>query len=247
MEAYPSPGVRERALLAENLTRVRERIAAAAHRSGRQPGTVRLVVVTKTQPAWRIRAAVEAGAAEIGENYVQEAAAKLPELGLPPPTLHLIGRLQRNKAGRAAALFDMVQSVDALPTAAALDRAAARLGRQVDVLIEVNLSGLPGRCGVAEPEALALAEQVAALPALRLRGLMGMGPLGGSEEETRRCFRRLATLFGTLPDAHRQVLSMGMTADFEAAVEEGSTMVRVGTAIFGPRPARAERSGWEEL
>ena len=225
--------------IAENLIVIQQRIALAAERAGRKSESIRLVAVTKTQPASVVRAAIEAGAREIGENYVQEAEAKLDELGPIPATRHLIGHLQRNKAGKAAALFDVVQSVDSLELAQALGRRAEALGKRLEILLEVNISGELSKFGVPPERALDLAGQVVTVSGLELKGLMGIGPLSGDERETRHSFQLLARLWETLPAEHRQVLSMGMTGDFEWAIAEGSTMVRIGTALFGAR--RSER------
>ena len=221
--------------IAEYLIGVRERIFRAAEKTGRSGEEIRLVAVTKTQPVEAIREAVAAGVGELGENYVQEAERKLAALGPIPAVKHLIGHLQRNKAGKAAALFDVVQSVDGMELARALGRRAELLGRTLDALIEVNISGEAAKFGVPPERALDLAGAVREVPGLRLRGLMGIGPLGGDERAARRSFQRLAHLYGQLPAEHRQVLSMGMSADFEAAIGEGSTMVRIGTGIFGAR------------
>ena len=193
------------------------------------------MAVTKTQTVEAVREALAAGAGELGENYVQEAEEKWAALGEVPAMRHLIGHLQRNKTGKAAALFDMVQTVDSLELAEALGRRAGLLGRMLDVLIEVNLSGEATKFGVAPAEALDLAAEVAAVPHLRLQGLMGMGPAGVDERAVALSFRRGRALFEELPGEHRQVLSMGMTGDFELAIAEGSTMVRVGTGLFGAR------------
>ncbi len=225
--------------VAENIERIRELIRAAARRSGRQPEAIRLVAVTKTVDAERIRLAVAHGIREIGENYVQEAAEKLPALADLPITRHFIGHLQRNKAGRAIQMFDAIQSIDSLPLAEVLSRRAAAVGRELEVLVEVNVVGDASKAGVAPEAALSLAEQVALLPGLKLTGLMGMGSLAGIPEETRQAFRRLRELFDQLPSSYRQTLSMGMTGDFEIALEEGSTMVRIGTGIFGQRRSPA--------
>jgi pyridoxal phosphate enzyme (YggS family) len=221
--------------IAENLNVIHARIAGAAERAGRKPEEIRLVAVTKTQSTALVREAVQAGAREIGENYVQEAEAKLAELGAVPVKRHLIGHLQRNKAGKAAVLFDVVQSVDSLELARALGRRAEALGRTLEVLLEVNISGEQSKFGVPPEQALDLAGQVLAVSGLEFNGLMGIGPLSGDERETRRSFGLLAELWEKLPAANRQVLSMGMTGDFEWAIAEGSTMVRIGTALFGAR------------
>lgn len=225
--------------IAENLERVREHIRAAARRSGRQPEAIRLVAVTKTVDVERIREAVALGAREIGENYVQEAAAKLPGLADLPITRHFIGHLQRNKAGRAVQLFDTIQTIDSLPLAISLARHGAQARRELEVLVEVNVAGDGAKSGVAPEAALQLAEQVAAVPGLRLAGLMGIAPLPGSADDARQAFRRLRALFDQLPHPHRRILSMGMTGDFEIAIEEGSTLVRIGTGIFGQRRTSA--------
>jgi pyridoxal phosphate enzyme (YggS family) len=222
--------------IAENLRDVLERVATAAERAGRRPDSVRILAVSKTQPVDVIREAIAAGAAEIGENYVQEAEAKLPLLPEEPPVVrHFIGHLQKNKAGKAAALFDVVQTVDTVELARALGRRAEGLGKSLDVLIEVNAAGEASKFGVAPEQAVDLAAEIAAVPGLRLRGLMGMGPLTDDERAVRDSFRQLARLFEQLPTEQREVLSMGMTGDFETAIAEGSTMVRIGTGIFGAR------------
>jgi PLP dependent protein len=221
--------------VAENIERIRERIQAAVRRSGRQPDAVRLVAVTKTVDVERIRAAVAHGVSEIGENYVQEAAAKLSRLAGLPLTRHFIGHLQRNKARHVVEWFDIVQSVDSLPLAESLSSRCMALGRELEVLVEVNVAGEASKSGVAPEEALALAGQVAPLPGLKLAGLMGMGPMAGTADDTRTAFRRLRQLFDHLPSPYRHTLSMGMTGDFEIALEEGSTMIRIGTGIFGQR------------
>jgi pyridoxal phosphate enzyme (YggS family) len=236
--------------VAENLIDIQERIARAAEQSGRGAETVRLVAVSKAQPVEAIREALAAGIRELGENYVQESEAKFAALGAIPARLHFLGHLQRNKAGKAAALFDMVQSLDSPELARALGRRAADLGRTIETLIEVNISGEPGKAGVPPDRALDLAAEVASLPGIRLCGLMGIGPTpsraagGGArdrqveaaeEAAVRNSFQLLARLFGQLPPECREALSMGMTGDFELAIAEGSTMVRIGTGIFGPR------------
>jgi PLP dependent protein len=221
--------------IAEYLRDIEERISRAALKSGRRPEEIRLVAVSKTQPVERVREAVAAGVRELGENYVKEAEQKLGELGDAAVVRHFIGHLQRNKAGKAAALFHMVQCVDSAALAQALGRRSVELGRVLDVLIEVNVSGEASKFGVAPEAAAELAARVREIPGVRLQGLMGMGPLTGDEVATRRSFQRLYQHFDRLPAENRRVLSMGMTGDFELAIAEGSTMVRVGTGIFGAR------------
>ena len=215
----------------DNLTRVRERVARAAERAGRRAEDVLLIGVSKTVDVERIRQALAAGLGALGENRVQEARAKVAELGRPVPW-HLIGHLQTNKAKDAVELFDVIHSLDRLELARELDKRSA--GRAVQVLVEVNLAGEPQKSGVA-PEALAaLLDAVAGLAHVRVRGLMAIPPATGDPDDARVWFRALAKL----GERHGLgELSMGMSADFEAAIEEGATMVRVGTAVFGPRPA----------
>jgi len=226
--------------IAANLQLIRERLAAAARRAGREPDSVRLVAVSKTVDLERLREAVAAGQREFGENYLQEAKGKIAALG-EGLVWHFIGHLQRNKAKAAVELFHLIHSVDRLPLAEALDAAAARLGKVQDILLQVNLAGEETKSGVA-PEALpALWEEVSRLPHLRVRGLMTMPPWLPDPEAVRPYFRSLRELRDRLratypPAAGLTELSMGMTGDFEAAVEEGATLVRIGTAIFGRRP-----------
>jgi len=221
--------------VAENLTRVRARIVRACQEAGRPPEAVRLVAVTKTVDVERIREAVAAGVREIGENYLQEAEPKLNELADAPLVRHFIGHLQRNKARRVVELFDVVQSVDSRRLAQALSRRAVALGKNLDVLLEVNISGEATKAGAAPAETLTLAAEVAELPGLRLQGLMAIGPLDPDPETARPGFRRLADLFSQLPACQQQILSMGMSGDLEVAIGEGANLVRVGSAIFGPR------------
>ncbi len=213
--------------VARAVQEVRERIARAAERAGRDPATVTLVAVTKTRPAEDLLLAFEAGVRHFGENRVQEAEAKFPSL--PAGAVrHLIGPVQSNKAGRAARIADVVETVDSAAIAERLDRAAAAAGKRLPVLVEVNTGGESTKAGVAPGDVASLVQAVRTLPALDLRGLMTIPPPG----DTRPHFvtlRELARALG-LPE-----LSMGMSDDFEAAVEEGATIVRIGTALFGAR------------
>jgi pyridoxal phosphate enzyme (YggS family) len=214
-----------------NLGRVQEAVARACARAGRSPDHVLLIAVSKTMEAERIRLAIEAGVAALGENRVQEAKEKIAALGHPVPW-HLIGSLQTNKARDAARLFDWIHSVDRLELAQELSRRAG--DRVLNVLLQVNLGDEPQKGGVAPEEVKRLAESVAGLPGLRVRGLMAIPPVAENPEQTRPHFRRLRELRDELGFEH---CSMGMSADYEVAIEEGATMVRVGTAIFGPRTA----------
>ncbi|MCL6551702.1 MAG: YggS family pyridoxal phosphate-dependent enzyme [Firmicutes bacterium] len=231
----------------ERLHRARARIAAAAARAGRDPAAVTIVGVTKGVDVERIREALAAGLRDLGENRIQEALPKIAALG-PGPRWHFVGRLQRNKARWAAGSFAMVHSVDSVPLADALDRAAARAGRRLPVLIEVNVAGEPTKAGVAPDAAAALVAAVRARAHLEPVGLMTVAPVAASPEHVRPIFRTLRELRDRLregPGGPAFVeLSMGMSDDFEVAVEEGATLVRLGRAIFGPRGTRPrERPG----
>ena len=226
--------------LIDNIARVRERIETACRRAGRQPEEVRLVAVSKTVPAERIREAFEAGLRDFGENRVQEAARKKPLLEGLDITWHLIGHLQSNKARKARDLFKYVHSIDSLHVAAKLHEAASSSDAQLPILLQVNLGGEVTKFGLREEDAPEMADAVSRLPSLNLRGLMLIPPFFENPEEARRTFRRLRELAeritaGRLPNVSMKELSMGMSHDFEVAIEEGATMIRVGTAIFGPR------------
>lgn len=222
--------------IVDNLARVRERMNAALERSGRNPGDALLVVVTKTQDIEQIRRVINAGATDIGENYIQEAEEKYSVIG-DAVRWHFIGHLQKNKARHAVRIFDTIQSVDSLELAREIGRRAVAAERAVNVLIEVNVSQEETKFGVYPEGALALAERVAAFEGLRICGFMGMAPFARDPEESRPYFRQLKRLWDKLPEEQRRFLSMGMTGDYEVALEEGSNMVRIGTAVFGPRNA----------
>jgi pyridoxal phosphate enzyme (YggS family) len=234
------PDQREIEAFARVRSDIRGRIAAAAARAGRDPGAITLVAVSKTVPAARVRAAVAAGFDVFGENRVQEGQAKIPEVGAG--AWHLIGPLQANKARRAAELFDMVQAVDSLDLARRLGRMAleVRPGRPLPVLLQVNVADDPAKAGFEEGGIEAVLPELLGLPGLRVDGLMTIGRLVPTAELARPTFRALATLSAALRVDHPALgaeLSMGMTDDYEVAVEEGATIVRVGRAIFGARPA----------
>ncbi len=224
--------------IAENLKRVQERIARAAERSGRSLEDIRLVVVTKTVPPERINQAIRAGVRTIGENRVQEARDKKDRV--EPVEWHLVGHLQTNKVKYAVKLFDLIQSVDSLHLAEELSKRCGRIGREMPILVEVNTSGEETKFGVEPSRAGELVEQIAALPHLKIKGLMTIGVFSDDQKAIRHCFitlRNLAEEIGRLqvPGVEMEILSMGMSSDFELAIEEGSNMVRIGTAIFGPR------------
>jgi PLP dependent protein len=230
--------------LSENIASIHERMAAAARRAGRSPSEIALMAVTKTHPAERILEAYAAGLRLFGENRVQEFAGKAATLAdLPDADWHMIGHLQTNKAVKAAELFGAVDSVDSLKLAEKLDAAARNLGKTVAVLIEINVGGEAAKSGVSpgSPELDELLSAAPRLEALRYRGLMTVPPFTDDPEGARPYFRKLRELRDTiaarrLANVGLDVLSMGMSHDFEVAIEEGSTCVRVGTAIFGARP-----------
>lgn len=228
--------------ISSQLEAVRRRIAAAAHRAGRPPSDIRLVAVSKTVDAERIRAAVAAGHTAFGENRVQESLSKIERLADLPIEWHLIGHLQSNKAKRAAASFACIQSVDSVELLERLDRAAADAGRRPRILIQVDLAREATKHGAGEMAITPLAIAAAQASALELCGLMIVPPIPVSPEDSRPWFRRLRELRDRLvasgvPARAMAELSMGMSHDFEVAIEEGATMVRVGTAIFSDRPA----------
>jgi pyridoxal phosphate enzyme (YggS family) len=225
--------------IAENLARVRERIEAAARRSGRNVGRVRLVAVSKTVDPARILQAIDAGVESLGENYVQEAQKKIDMLG-HRVAWHFIGHLQTNKAKAAARLFDFIHSVDSRKLAEELSRAAEQQKKILPILFQVNLGREETKFGVDEAEVSRLLEEVSALGGISVKGLMTMPPFFEDPEQSRPYFRALKKLSQEIdrrriPGISMEELSMGMSNDFEVAIEEGATLVRVGTAIFGPR------------
>ena len=225
--------------IADNVREVRDRIEAAASRAMRDPGDVRLVGITKTVEPARIIEAIEAGVTCIGENRVQEADRKFAE-GLPPVEKHLVGHLQTNKVRRALPLFDMIQSVDSVRLAREISIACESTGTQIDVLVEVNTSGEETKFGLEPDETVAALEEMADLPGIKILGLMTIGAFLPDPEDVRPCFRRLRELRSiieeeVIPGVSMEHLSMGMTNDYQVAIEEGATIVRVGRAIFGER------------
>lgn len=229
--------------LSDAYGRVQERLHRAAHRAGRRPEEIEILAVTKNQPPSRVQEAVRLGLRQIGESRVQEAETKRSALAgkLPEETRwHLIGHLQSNKARRAVELFDCVQSVDSLKLARCLDAEGERRAQPVSCLVEVKISDEASKQGLAPGEVDVFLDQALRLPFLRIEGLMGIAPLGTDPEAARPWFRRLNAIFHRMKSQFlvgRPILSMGMSQDFEIAVEEGSTMIRVGAALFGPRSA----------
>jgi hypothetical protein len=225
--------------IADHLAAVHERIRQAAERAGRDPAAVRLVAVSKTRPAAEVEAAAQAGQRLFGENYVQELVAKATAV-TQPVEWHYIGHLQSNKVRQLAGIVTMIHSVDRLSLAEEISRQWGRLGSCCDVLVQVNVAQEASKSGTSTDEALSLVQQVATLPHLRVRGLMTMPPFFDDPQAARPYFRQLRLLSeqiraAELPGAELDELSMGMSGDFEVAIEEGATLVRVGTAIFGER------------
>ncbi len=222
-----------------NIQGIRQRIAAACARVGRDPAGVRLMAVSKTKPAALVEEAFAAGQTLFGESYVQEFTAKAEEVS-SPVEWHFIGALQSNKVKSLVGRVALIHSVDRLSLAREIDRQWGKVGAQAQVLLQVNLGGEESKSGTDEAALPALAEAVSRLPNLRVRGLMTLPPWYDDPEAVRPHFRRLRELSGEvarlgLPGVAMEELSMGMSHDFEVAVEEGATLVRVGTAIFGER------------
>jgi pyridoxal phosphate enzyme (YggS family) len=232
-------------VIADRVAAVRERIARAAERAARSPGDVRLVAISKTHPAEAVREAFAAGVRDFGENRVQEAEPKvkaMADLRASGLRWHLVGHLQSNKARRAASLFEMVQSVDSLDLASRLARSGFEAGHPVRALVQVDLAGEETKFGLPEADLLPTLEALRGKEGLRVEGLMALPPYFEDPERARPYFRRLRSLHERAHGAgllEGRELSMGMSHDFEAAIEEGATIVRVGTAIFGERPAAA--------
>lgn len=224
-------------MLADNLIAVRDRITSAAMRAGREPSEIKLVAVSKTHPADVLREAMAAGVTVFGENKVQEAEGKIADIGRDAVEWHLIGHLQSNKARKAVQLFDVIHSVDSLELAERLERICIDESRErLSVLVQVDLSGETTKSGVAESDLAGLVSYLKTCTRLGLDGLMVLPPFYDDAEMTRPFFKRLRELRDEIVPSGE--LSMGMTNDFEVAIEEGATIVRVGTAIFGARDQR---------
>jgi PLP dependent protein len=227
----------------DRLAGVRDRLARAASRSGRSPTAVRLVAISKTFTAEDVRAAALAGQVDFGENKVQEALQKIPQTSDLQIKWHLVGHLQSNKAKKAAAHFDVIHSIDGAALVSRLDEAATEAGRSVELLVQVDLAGEATKHGAREEELAAIFDAGRQARAARLAGLMLLPPAAADPEQARPFFRALRALrdrliAGGVPAAMLRELSMGMSHDYEVAVEEGATMVRVGSAIFGERHLR---------
>jgi len=220
----------------DNIERVREQVRSACLRSHRSAQDVHVVAVSKTVPTAKIRQAINAGLRVMGENRVQEATAKIAEIG-PGVVWHLVGHLQQNKVRHAVELFTVIESVDSIALARALSQRATQLQRVLQVMLEVNTSGEASKFGVQPEQAVTVAKEISVLENIRLTGLMTVGALVADPQEARPCFRMLSEL---RDDMRRQGLalehlSMGMSNDFEQAIEEGATLIRLGRALFGER------------
>ncbi len=230
--------------LSARLTAVRERIAVAAKACGREADEVKLIAISKTHPASVIRTLIELGATDLGENRVQEAEGKITEIGRERVRWHLVGHLQANKARRAVDLFEVIHSLDSMDLARRLDRLCGEMGREkLQVLIQVDLGHEETKSGIDESELNHMVDSLQSLTHLELIGLMTLPPFFDDTEQSRPFFRRLCELRDELGSrgafgSRRGELSMGMTHDFEVAIQEGATMVRIGTAIFGERAPR---------
>ncbi|MBR6897785.1 MAG: YggS family pyridoxal phosphate-dependent enzyme [Lachnospiraceae bacterium] len=226
-------------MIKDNIAAVRERIDAAAKRAGRDPEEIKLIAVSKTMPVEMLKEAYEAGQRDFGENRVQELVPKMEEL---PADIrwHLIGQLQKNKVKYISGKTELIHSVDSIGLAQFIDKEAKKRGVVSDILLEVNIAGEESKSGFKPEEVLDAAEQISALDGVRIRGLMTVAPLVANAEDNRIYFRNLKHLYIDMQNKNMDnsmvdTLSMGMSGDFEVAVEEGATMVRVGTAIFGKR------------
>jgi pyridoxal phosphate enzyme (YggS family) len=223
----------------QNIKDIRSRIQKAAQKSGRDAEEIKLVAVSKTVELERINQAIRSGIDIIGENRVQEAETKFKGI-TEKVEKHLVGHLQTNKAKKAVELFDFIQSVDSQRIAEEISRRASQQSRVMDVLVEVNTSEEETKFGAEPDQVLTLIETISRLEGIKIKGLMTIGLFTSNPEDTRPCFKKLKTLFEeiksmNIPNVDMRYLSMGMTSDFEVAIEEGSNMVRVGTGIFGAR------------
>ena len=226
--------------LRERLDLVHGKIEGAARKTGRSLKDITVVAVTKGVSADRVTEAKEAGVAGFGENKVQEAEPKILNIQ-PPPEWHLIGHLQSNKVKQAVSLFQMIQSVDSVRVAKEISKESQALSRCMPVLLEVNVSGEPKKYGFKPEEVYTVLEEIVKLPNVKTMGLMGIGPLGASEQVLRDSFKKLKNIFGVCKtlkireNLEMKYLSMGMSDDFEMAIEEGSNMIRIGRGLFGGR------------
>ena len=222
--------------ISKNLENVKQRIAISAKKAGKTLDEITLVAVSKTMPVNSINEAIEAGVINIGENRVQEAMEKFPKI-TKPITKHMIGHLQKNKVKHTVKLFDIIQSVDSLELAYEISKRATK---EMQVLVEVNTSGESSKYGCEPLDALTLSEKISSLKSILLKGYMTIAIFSSNINKVRPCFKLLSEIYEeaksrNIPNTDISILSMGMSSDFEVAIEEGSNMVRVGTSIFGPR------------
>ncbi len=227
-------------LISENLSKVKERINSIAVGSGRDPHDITLIVISKTRSADIVNMAIDCGIRHFGENKIQEAVPKINDLNKRHSDLkwHMVGHLQTNKAKIAIMNFDMIQSVDSIKLARKISSIAQQLQKNVDILIEVNISGEESKYGINPDDVEQINGEIASLPNINVRGLMTIGPLTSDVADIRNAFRRMRRIFKDMQDSEKDdfnILSMGMTDDYEIAIQEGSTMIRLGRAIFGPR------------
>ncbi|MCK4641919.1 MAG: YggS family pyridoxal phosphate-dependent enzyme [Candidatus Marinimicrobia bacterium] len=227
-------------LISENLSKVKERINSIAVGSGRDPHDITLIVISKTRSADIVNMAIDCGIRHFGENKIQEAVPKINDLNKRHSDLtwHMVGHLQTNKAKTAVVNFDMIQSVDSIKLARKISSIAQQLQKNVDILIEVNISGEESKYGINPDDVEQINGEIASLPNINVRGLMTIGPLTSDVADIRNAFRRMRRIFKDMQDSEKDdfnILSMGMTDDYEIAIQEGSTMIRLGRAIFGPR------------
>ncbi len=224
----------------QRLEKINARMRNAAEQCGRNPESVRLVAVSKTVPSERVLEAVDAGVTILGENYIQEAREKFDTLSAHPVAWHFIGHLQTNKAKYAVRIFDLIHSVDSIKLARELNKRAARINKIQNILVQVNISQEASKSGAHVDTVKSLIQEISGMSNIRIQGLMTMPPFFNEPEKARPCFSALRNLRDELnresvSDAGLPELSMGMTGDFEVAIQEGATLVRIGTAIFGAR------------
>jgi len=227
-------------MIRENLEEIRKKVNAACQRSGRNISEITLIAVSKTFSPEKIREVVDSGIGDIGESYVQELTKKYSELKAEPVRWHFVGPLQRNKVKYIVDFVHLIHSIENLKLCQEIEKRASRIEREVDVLVEVNTSGEPQKHGIHPDEALELFNEIGVFDHVHVRGLMTMAPFVDDPEETRQSFKKLYDLRQRLldngvPEIQLQHLSMGMSNDFEVAIEEGATMVRIGSSIFGER------------
>jgi pyridoxal phosphate enzyme (YggS family) len=224
--------------IVQNLDRVQELLRKTALKCGRDPATIRLLAVSKTFPASVVDRAARAGQRSFGENRIQEAISKIPAVETEGLEWHLVGHLQSNKARKAVEIFDVIETIDSLKIARRISRCCEELKKEIEVLIQVNIGGERQKSGFAPSEVMAAVKEVEKLPVLRLTGLMTIPPLASEPEESRPFFKRMSSLLEEInagQSVHLTELSMGMSGDYLVAIEEGATIVRLGTSIFGPR------------